>query len=120
MTRGVRWYLVGSLVLVALPACKPTFEEREPWRREAEMACLKTGAVKEGPSVALLGPISGPGMCGADFPLKVSGLGDSGPLGYADEVLRPPGDVPQAAPGYPRQPTYQQPYPSQYPSQPPA
>src|SRR5262249_58944951 len=96
-------------------------EERERGGGEAERAGLKTGAVKESPSVALLGPISGPGMCGADFPLKVSGLGDSGPLGYADEPMRPPGDVPQAAPSYPRQPGYPSPqYPSQYPSQSPS
>jgi len=121
MSRGVRWYLVGSLALVALTGCKPTwFEEREPWRRDAEMACLKSGAVKESPSVALLSPISGPGMCGADFPLKVSGLGEDAPLSYADEPLRPPGDVPQAS--YPSQPAYRpaptyQPAPS-YPSSP--
>ena len=131
MTRGVRWYLVGSLVLVALTGCKPTWvEDREPWRREAEMACLKTGAVKESPSVALLQPISGPGMCGADFPLKISGLGEESPLGYADEALRPPGDVQQSGPSYPPQgypqsyppqPPYQAPsqYPQRYPSQSP-
>ncbi len=115
MTRGVRWYLVGSLALVVLTGCKPTwFEEREPWRGEAEMACLKSGAVKESPSIALLGPITGPGMCGADFPLKVSGLGEDAPLSYADEALRPPADVPQGgAPAYPSQPTYQP--PPQYP-----
>jgi hypothetical protein len=105
MTRGARWYLVGSFVLVALAGCKPTwFEEREPWRREAEMACLKTGTVKESPSVALLGPINGPGMCGADFPLKVSALGESQALGYTDEPVRPPGMVPQGDVAYPRQP----------------
>jgi hypothetical protein len=104
MTRGVRWYLVGSLALVALTGCKPTwFEEREPWRHEAEMSCLKSGAVKENASVALLGPISGPGVCGADFPLKVGALGEDAPLSYADEALRPPGDVPQS--GYPSQPS---------------
>ena len=55
MTRGVRWYLVGSLALVALTGCKPTWlEEREPWRHDAEMACLKTGDVMESPSVVLI------------------------------------------------------------------
>ena len=106
MTRGVRWYLVGSLVLVTLAGCTPSWmEEREPWRREAEMACLKTGTVKESPSVALLGPINGPGMCGADFPLKVAALGESqSALGYWDDSVRPPGMVPQAGPAYPQQP----------------
>jgi hypothetical protein len=104
MMRGVRWYLVGSVILVALAGCKPEFggEERAAWRGEAEQTCLKSGAVKESPSVVLLPPIDGPGMCGAEFPLKVSALGESSPLGYEDEAMRPPGDVPQA-PGYPAQ-----------------
>src|SRR6267378_2251892 len=119
MTRGVRLCLVGSLVLVALAACKQSWlEEREPWRREAEVECLKTGTVKESPSVALLGPINGPGMCGADFPLKVAALGENPVLSYADEPLRPPGQVPQGGGSYPRPvyapaPTYQP--PPQYP-----
>ena len=113
MTRGVGWYLVGSLILVALTGCNPSFvgEQREPWRGEAEQACLKSGGVKESPSVVLLPPINGPGMCGADFPLKVSALGEGAPLGYEDEAVRPPSDVPQAVPAYPRQPP-------QYPANP--
>src|SRR4029077_12912219 len=110
MTPGVRWYLVGSFVLVTLAGCTPSWmEEREPgrrggemgepWGREAEMACLKTGTVKESPSVALLGPINGPGMCGADFPLKVAALGESQTaLGYWDDSVRPPGMVPAPRP----------------------
>jgi hypothetical protein len=114
--RGVRWYLVGSLVLAALAGCKPlSFEEREPWRHEAEEACLKAGNVKQGPSVVLIEPINGPGVCGADFPLKVGELGEDAPLGYADEALRPPSDVPQVGQGYPRSPA-----PSAYPSDAPA
>lgn len=97
MTRGVRWSLVGSLVLVALAGCgRVWFAEREPWRREAEVECLKSGAVKEGPTVRLLRPIEGPGICGADYPLKVSALGESPALAYVDEPLRPPGAIPQA------------------------
>ena len=30
-------------------------------------------------------------MCGADFPLKVSALGEGSALGYVDEAMRPPG-----------------------------
>jgi hypothetical protein len=33
-------------------------------------------------------------MCGADFPLKVSALGDIPITGYADDVVRPPSVVP--------------------------
>jgi hypothetical protein len=96
MTRGVRWYLVGSFVLVSLSGCGHGFfqAEREPWRGEAELACLKSGAVKESPDLVRIDPISGPGMCGADYPLKVSALGESpGTFGFADESLRPPGTV---------------------------
>jgi hypothetical protein len=100
MTRGVRWYLVGSLVLVVLAVLagcgrQAWFGEREPWRREAEVACLKSGAVREGPAVAILKPIQGPGMCGADYPLKVAVLGEPPITGYGDDVVRPPGAIPQ-------------------------
>src|SRR5579864_1681623 len=124
MTRGVRLYLVGSFVLVALAACGRGFfsEEREPWRAEAEIACLKSGAVRESPDLVRINPISGPGACGADFPLKVSALGESSDtFGFADEDLRPPaaiGNQPrwpvgQPPPPAPPSPYYQQqPYPA--------
>jgi hypothetical protein len=96
MTRGVRLYLVGSFVLVSLAGCGRGFfqsAEREPWRAEAEVACLKSGAVKESPELVRINPISGPGVCGAEFPLKVAALGEgSGTYGFADE-LRPPAPI---------------------------
>jgi hypothetical protein len=95
MTRGVRLYLVGSIVLVSLAGCgRGYFQDREPWRAEAEMACLKSGAVKESAEIVRIDPITGPGMCGADFPLKVAALGESmGSYGFADEDLRPPAAI---------------------------
>jgi hypothetical protein len=101
MAWGVRWYLVGSIVLGVLgvlAGCSGSmfFAEREPWRHDAEVQCLSTGAVKEGAGITRVGPIRGPGICGADFPLKVSILGESAPLGYSDD-LRPPGDIPRRA-----------------------
>jgi Extensin-like protein C-terminus len=114
MTRDVRLYVVGSLVLVLLAGCgRSFFGQRESWRREAEVQCLKSGSVKEGPAVTLLSPIGGPGICGADFPLKVAALGDGPVLGYADEPIQPPGAIrgmpvrstpvpPTAYPGEPR------------------
>jgi hypothetical protein len=119
MTRGVRLYLVGSLVLVALSGCGRGFfqsAEREPWRAEAEIACLKSGAVKESLDVVRIEPISGPGMCGAEFPLKVAAFGEGGGsvYGFADDSLRPPGSIGNQ-PRWPvQQPGYsQQPYPQQ-------
>ena len=65
--------------------------EREPWRHEAEVACLNSGTVKEGAGLVRISPIEGPGMCGADFPLKVAALGEGPALGYVEEPVRPPG-----------------------------
>ena len=112
MTRGVRLYLVGSFVLVSLAGCGRGFfqsAEREPWRAEAEIACLKSGAVKESAELVRISPISGPGVCGAEYPLKVAALGESsGTFGFADE-LRPPAGIGNA----PRWPISQPPAPPQ-------
>ena len=97
MTRGVRLYLVGSFVLVSLAGCGRGFfqsAEREPWRAEAEIACLKSGAVKESAELVRIDPIAGPGVCGAEYPLKVAALGENTTsFGFADESLRPPGSI---------------------------
>jgi len=103
MARGVALFLVGSLVLVALLGCGRWLEQREPWRHDAEVECMQSGAVREGPGVTLMGPIDGPGICGADFPLKVAALAASSALGFADDP-RPPAAIPGAAPlVYPRE-----------------
>ena len=101
MSRGVRSLLLGSTVMAALGALAGCghywIGEREAWRREAEVACINSGVVKETPERVRISAINGPGMCGADFPLRVSALGDSAPLGYNDEPLRPPGNIPAGA-----------------------
>jgi hypothetical protein len=77
---------------IALAGCAGMwFAEREPWRRDAELACLQSGAVKEGPTVSIVKAINGPGVCGADYPLQVAAIGGSARLGFADEVVPPPG-----------------------------
>jgi hypothetical protein len=92
---------IGVLgVLLSLAACGRgfmSFEERDAWRREAELTCLKSGTVREGVSLVKMEPINGPGICGADFPLKVAALGDNGlppgnGLGFTDN-MRPPGAI---------------------------
>lgn len=117
MTRGVRLYLVGSFVLVSLAGCGRGFfqsAEREPWRAEAELACLKSGAVKENAELVRINPISGPGVCGAEYPLKVAALGEaSGSFGFADD-LRPPGSIGNT-PRWPVSPPRAAPPPSSYP-----
>jgi hypothetical protein len=115
MLRGVHWLIGGSVALVALAGCGRGFlsyEARAPWRKEAELACLNSGTVKEGAGVVRISPIDGPGMCGADFPLKVSTLGENAVMGYVDEPVRPPGAIPGASRpvAEPRWPIAQQPY----------
>jgi hypothetical protein len=75
--------------LAACSASMPSFEEREPWRSEAEAACLQSGTVKEGPSVTIIETIEGPGMCGIDHPLRIAALGESPPMGFAEETATP-------------------------------
>jgi len=106
MKGGIGFYLVGASVLLALAGCGRSlfYGERAPWRHQAEVDCLKSGAVKIGTGVVQIEPIEGPGMCGADFPLKVAALGESTPLiGYADDP-RPPGSIPNNSAQMPRWP----------------
>ena len=90
MNGGLRFSLVGAVILVTMSGCGRGFfqVDRAPWRHQAEVACLKSGVVKLGVGVMQVDPIEGPGVCGADFPLRVSELGENGPLGYADEPRR--------------------------------
>lgn len=94
-------------VVLSLAGCgRFQFAEREPWRREAEISCLKSGEVHEGVSLTQMEPINGPGVCGADFPLKVAALGETNAneagssLGFADDP-RPPGSVGYGQPNWP-------------------
>src|ERR1700722_15208799 len=99
MLRGVRVWVfctIAGAALMALAGCGHNFYsgEREAWRRDAEIACLNSGAVPESPARVRISSISGPGMCGADYPIQVSALGESGPLGYSDEAPGPPRPLP--------------------------
>jgi hypothetical protein len=101
MTRGVRKYLVGSVVLAALIAVAGCshflIADRAPWRHDAEVACLDAGVPDEIPGRVRISTISGPGACGIDYPLRVSEIGASGPLGYEDAPPVPPGSIPTGA-----------------------
>ena len=101
MRPGVRKSLVGSAVLAALIAvagCTSHYlmAERDAWRHEAEESCIDSGVPDQIPGRVRIATISGPGACGIDYPLKVSELGLSTPLGYDDEPLQPPGTIPNA------------------------
>jgi hypothetical protein len=105
-------------LLAVLAGCSGRFlsEPREAWRHDAEIACLNSGAVREGPGKVQIQPIVGPGACGADFPLKVSALGAGTPLAFGDE-LRPSSNIPNGSlpPRWPAAPaSYDRP-PPHYP-----
>lgn len=107
--------LVSGLgALLALAGCGRGFftAERPAWRHQAEAQCMRSGAVKLGTDVVQIKPIEGPGMCGADFPLKVMALGETGSrYGYSD-VPRPPAGIGNSSqmPDWPTQSRYSSPY----------
>ena len=108
--------ICGMTVLLALAGCGRSMlqSERAAWRIQAEAQCMQSGAVKLGGGIVQAKPIEGPGMCGADFPLKVAALGESTRLGYSD-IPRPPGGVGNGSqPNWPpTQARYTQPVSSQ-------
>lgn len=118
MKRGAYFSIAGLTVVLAVAGCGRgmlQYGERASWRHQAEVNCLKAGGVKIGTGVVQVSPIDGPGMCGADFPLKVAALGESSAaIGYAD-VPRPPGGIPRAGetPNWPPTQTRYAPPPSQ-------
>ncbi len=112
MKGRTRLYLAGTVLLLTLAGCGRgflNFGERPAWRHDEEVACLKSGAVKIGAGVEQIKPIEGPGMCGADFPLKVALLGESSAMSYGDD-LRPPGAIPNAGVNQPHWPPLEQRY----------
>jgi hypothetical protein len=112
MKRRVFLSLAGTVVLLTLAGCGRgflNFGERPAWRHDEEVACLKSGTVKIGAGVEQMKPIEGPGMCGADFPLKVALLGESSAMSYGDD-LRPPGDIPNGGVNQPHWPPLEQRY----------
>lgn len=52
------------------------YEEREPWRAQAEAACYARHLVKLTPFIQQSAAIEGKGICGIDRPLRVSALED--------------------------------------------
>src|SRR5215471_5947667 len=83
------------IALTALAGCSHfLFAEREPWRHDAEIACVNAGAVKETPQRVRISAISGPGICGMDYPIRVAALGDNSPLAYDETPPRPPAAIP--------------------------
>jgi hypothetical protein len=61
------------------------FEQREPWRAQAEEACLSQRLVQPSAYMALSSKIDGPGVCGMDYPFKVAAF-NNGEVGLKSKV----------------------------------
>lgn len=73
MTRGVSWFFVAPLVLLGLSGCKfGLYEQREPWRSEAEERCLAEGRVTPSAFIVPDRAINGAGTCGMDHAFRIT------------------------------------------------
>ena len=86
MRRGFVAFFVLSLVGAGLTGCGLfRFEQREPWRTQAEEACMSARLVQPNAYMALASKIDGPGACGMDYPFKVSAF-SAGSVGLTSKV----------------------------------
>ena len=119
MSRGVRWFLIGSArschagrMRPGLSSIMPSASHGGARRRSPASTPAPS---RKAPALVRISPIEGPGMCGADFPLKVSALGEgpahrlcrrAGASARSDRRREPPAAEPRwpicAAANYPR------------------
>jgi hypothetical protein len=86
MRRGFVAFFALSLVGLGLTGCGLfRFEQREPWRAQAEEACLSQRLVQPSAYMALSPKIDGPGVCGMDYPFKVAAF-TNGSVGLKSRV----------------------------------
>lgn len=86
MRRGLVAFVALSLTGLGLTGCGLfRFEQREPWRTQAEEACLSQRLVQPSAYVALSSKIDGPGVCGMDHPFKVAAF-NNGEVGLKSKV----------------------------------
>lgn len=76
MKRSRFLLLCAGLALIGLAGCGRIQQEREPWRRQAELACLRSKQINPGDYIKKSPPIGTGWSCGADFPLKVSAFAE--------------------------------------------
>lgn len=77
MRTRVAYGLVLGLVIASLSGCG-TFNrpQREAWRGQVELACLKSGAIVQTSFVRPAKEIDGPGTCGLDHPFEIYAVSD--------------------------------------------
>jgi hypothetical protein len=76
VTRGLRQYLVGLLLLATLAGCGGYFghEERAAWRGDAERRCFAAGLIQKSDFMVVAREVDGPGTCGMDRPIYITAV----------------------------------------------
>jgi hypothetical protein len=75
MRRSVLAFLALGLVGLGVTGCAINrFEQREPWRAQAEEACLAQKLVVPTEFVAPVAEIDGPGVCGMTHPFRLTAV----------------------------------------------
>jgi len=86
MRRGLVAFGALTLIGLGLAGCGLfRFEQREPWRTQAEEACLAQHMVQPSAYMSRASKITGPGACGMDYPFKVAAF-SAGTVGVAKQV----------------------------------
>lgn len=86
MRRGSVAYIALALIGLGVTGCGIVrYEQREPWRNQAEAACLAHKQVQPTAYMALAPAIDGPGACGMTRPFKISAFA-GGSVGLASKV----------------------------------
>src|SRR3954463_6575119 len=86
MRRGLVAFVALTLVGLGLTGCGLfRFEQREPWRTQAEGPCISQQMVQPSAYMSRASKIDGPGACGMDYPFKVSAF-SSGSVALTSKV----------------------------------
>src|ERR671916_3489437 len=86
MRRGGVAFLALALIGLGVTGCGLfRYEQREPWRAQAEEACMAQRLVQPSAFMSRGSKIDGPGACGVDYPFKVAAF-SSGSVGVARQV----------------------------------
>ncbi|SCZ09176.1 extensin family protein [Microvirga guangxiensis] len=86
MRRGLVAFFALSLVGLGVTGCGLfRFEQREPWRTQAEEACLSQRMVQPSAYMSMSSKIDGPGVCGMEYPFKVAAF-NNGEVGLKSKV----------------------------------
>jgi hypothetical protein len=86
MRRGSVAFLALTLIGLGVTGCGLyRYEQREPWRAQAEEACLSQKLVQPSAYMSRMSPIDGPGSCGISYPFKVAAFA-GGSVGLTSKV----------------------------------